>query len=412
MTKILPIRQRAQLYDTILKERIHTIIPDLMHRYDIDCWLVMCREFNEDPLFWSMVPHNTSTSGKACFIFTTVGGKFQAISVSRFHGDLSPMYDTTRWDPNKEEQYECVKRILEELNPKKIGVNISEINAMADGLSKTRYDYFVDQMGPELSSRIVSAELLCIGWLETRLPQELRLYEQIYKIMMDIIDRAFSTEVITPYQTTTNDVEDFIMEEVNRQSLPYWFTPTLDLQRKGEPNSRLNNCTILPGDLIHCDVGLKYLGLCTDTQRLGYIPMNYQDTVPQGLLDAMKTANRFQDIVRSNFAVGRSGNEVLMSSYAQAKEEGIEAMLYTHPIGFYGHGAGPTIGQYMKFEPIPGGGDLLLHKNTCFALELNIAQYVPEWDQKVYMYVEETVAFDGEKVNFLAEGRDRIILVK
>lgn len=413
MVNILPIEKQAVLYDDILKKRINTIVPQLMEAYDIDLWLVMCREFNEDPLFWSMVPFTTSTSGNACLIFSNVNHNFQAISVSTLHGELATMYDTSLWKIKEETQYECVKRLIEELNPSKIAVNISDICAMADGLSKSRYDFFVQGLGEELSKRIISAELLCIGWLETRLDEEMRLYEQIYKIMMDIVERAFSSECITPYVTTTTDVEFFIMEEITKLGLPYWFTPTLDLQRKGGTSSRMNKVVLLPGDLIHCDVGLKYLGLCTDTQRLGYIPHNYEEQVPQGILDAMKTANQWQDIVCTNFEVGKSGNDVLMSSLTMAKEKQMNVMLYTHPIGFYGHGAGPTIGRYSKQGPIEGAGDLLLKANTCFALEGNIAQRVPEWDnQEVYMYVEETVAFDGKKVNFLDDKRKRIIIVK
>ena len=88
-------------------------------------------------------------------------------------------------------------------------------------------------------------------------------------------------------------------------------------------------------------------------------------------------------------------------------------MLYTHPIGFYGHGAGPTIGLYDNQGFVPGNGERPLHDSTCYALELNVLEPVSEWGgQDVWFYVEETIAFSGGETFFLDPDRDKIQLVK
>ena len=90
----------------------------------------------------------------------------------------------------------------------------------------------------------------------------------------------------------------------------------------------------------------------------------------------------------------------------QAKAEGIRAMLYSHPIGVYGHGAGPCMGMYDNQGFVPGHGEYRLHRNTCYALEGNTTSYVPEWDQDVCFMIEETIACTGSgQTNFMDDRR-------
>ena len=132
--------------------------------------------------------------------------------------------------------------------------------------------------------------------------------------------------------------------------------------------------------------------------------------VPEDLRNGMKVNNRFQDIVRENMKPGRTGNEVLMAALDQAKAEGIQATLYSHPCNMYGHGPGPTIGLWNQQSVIPVKGDIELDVNTTYALELNVK--VPCKNKDYYIYTEETVLLDENGVHFLYEGRDQITLIR
>ena len=48
--KTLDMRQRAEVIDAWLEERVKTVLPDLMRREGIDMWLIIAREYNEDPI--------------------------------------------------------------------------------------------------------------------------------------------------------------------------------------------------------------------------------------------------------------------------------------------------------------------------------------------------------------------------
>ncbi len=409
-TDILTMREQAAVMDDILKDRLQNMIPRLLRETGYDMWLVLCREYNEDPVFSTLTPFLMQNASRLCCLIFSLSkdGKYEALNLSRPNGALSPYY-THCYDPKTQTQYEAIVKAVKDRGAEKIAVNVSPHCAMGDGLS---HQLWCD-LQKELGDRLICDDRMAVRWLETRTEKELQLYRDIYKIAMDIQKEAYSAEVITPGVTTTTDVEWYIMQRINDMGLSFWFSPDVDLQRKGCDGARMSGVVIEKGDLLHTDMGLTYLGLNTDSQRLAYVPRDGETEVPAGILAGMKKANRFQDIVRENYVEGRTGNEIFAAAVKQGKEEGIRPMLYTHPIGFYGHGAGPTIGLYDNQGFVPGNGERPLHDSTCYALELNVLEPVPEWGgQDVWFYVEETIAFSGGETFFLDPDRDKIQLVK
>ena len=406
---IYPIREQYRIMDEILKDRIDNLMPKLMKECGIDMWLIASREYNEDPVFKTITPALVkSASRMSCFIFSIdKDGQYEALSVTRPNPAFAPFY-TPAYLKEDVDQFAAIKRIVSEKQPKSVAVNISESCAQADGLSKMLYDQLFEVIG----DKMVPDDRIAVRWLETRVQKELELYPQLYKVAMDVLKEAYSLDVITPSVTTTTDVEYYIMQRISDMGLEAWFSPDVDLQRQGSSNKRMTGEVIEKGDLLHTDMGITYMGLNTDSQRLAYVLKDGEKEIPKGILEGMKVGNRFQDIVRENYIEGRSGNEIFIASMEQAKKENIKAMLYTHPIGFYGHGAGPTIGLYDRQEAIPVRGDRILYDSTCYALELNTTSAVPEWDgQEVCFMIEETIAFKDGKTSFKDDDREKIIAI-
>ena len=405
---ILPMREQFQLCDEILKDRLQNLMPQLMKECGVEMWLIICSEYNEDPVFKTITPARMRNASRlVCLIFSLdKDGKYEALNLSRPNPAFSPYY-THCYDPKTQNQWEAIKKAVLDRNPSKVAVNVSRISAQADGISKRLWDDLYEQLG----DRMVADDRMAIRWLETRSQRELELYPSIYRIAQEIQREAYSLDVITPGVTTTDDVEYYIMQRINDMGLDFWFSPDVDVQRPGS-DARMSGVVIEKGDLLHTDMGLTYLNLNTDSQRLGYILKDGETEIPKGLLDGFKRGNRFQDIVRENCIKGRTGNEIFFASMEQAEKEGIRAMLYTHPIGFYGHAAGPSFGMYDNQGFVPGHGELKLNDDTCYALELNVTEYVPEWGQDVRFMMEETISFTGGETYFNDDYRDQIILVK
>ncbi len=415
MRKVLSLKQQAELFDNALKDRLDNLLPELMKRENISMWVIMNREYNEDPVYLSLVPRLVRNARRlSCLIFfLNEQGKLERYCIGNDR-DFNGCYTVIPWDPMTQDRMQILRELIDRLNPANIALNYSSVTQFADGLSKSLYDGFVSAMNEDIMSRVISAEHIVTAWLQTRSRQELVRYKAVNALAKEIIEEAFSSKVITPGITTTTDVEWFLMEAINENGLVCWFTPTVDLQRKGDIGGRVSDEIILPGDMLHCDFGLEYMGLCTDTQRIFYVPREGETEPPQYLQDAYKKTLRFMDIVAEQCVTGKTGDNILLDSVAQAESEGLKPHLYTHPIGVHGHAAGPCIGLYYKSGAVGGTGEYPLYPNTCYALELNTKVVVPEWDNiELWVMREETVCFKKDhSLEYLMEDHDIFKLVK
>jgi Xaa-Pro aminopeptidase len=412
---ILPEKARAEVKNEILEWRLEHIIPELMRREGIDMWLIICREYNEDPVYLSMVPEPTMAARRTSILIFHDKGEKEGVErlTGSFYG-MGKWYKSIFTDQSKE-QMEVLADYIKKTKPKKIGINESETWAFGDGLSASFKTSLVEALGPEYSSRLVSAENLCVGWLETRSPREMSLYRHICGIAHDIIAEFFSNKVIVPDATTTEDVVWWIRQRITDLGLETWFHPSVSIQRspKDAHIYKDNPQVIRRGDLLHCDIGIVYLGLCTDTQQNAYVCRIGENDAPEGLKEALRRGNRLQDIVMGEHRVGRTGNEVLRSSLEKAKAEGLTPSVYCHPLGVHGHAAGFVVGLWNRQDGVPLRGDYPLYFNTCYAIEMNNLYKVPEWDnQEIRMGLEEGGVFTEEGCKFIDGRQTKLFLIK
>ncbi|NND63715.1 MAG: M24 family metallopeptidase [Flavobacteriaceae bacterium] len=415
--QILTERERAELKDEILADRFNNLLPQLMDRADIDMWLVISREYNEDPVMKTMLPAkwlNARRRTILVFYRDQEANTIEQLAVARYDVGKNIV---SAWDKEKQpNQWNRLVEIIRERNPKKIGINISKNFGLADGLVTTDYQELKEALPTDLESRLVSAEKLAIGWIETRTEKEMELYNTLVEITHGIIDEAFSSKVITPGTTTTDDVVWFMRQKVTDLGLETWFHPTIDIQRSDEAlKSHIYSFTkgekdkvIIPGDLLHCDFGITYIGLNTDCQQHAYVLKEGETEVPDFLQKAFKDGNRVQDIFTANFVTGKTGNEILLKSLEEGKAEGLRPSIYTHPLGTYGHSAGPTIGMWDSQGGVPGTGDYPLYPNTVYAIELNTTVTISEWNKDIRIMLEEA-GFYGENGFRYVNGRQEAV---
>ena len=406
VSEILPLRRQAEVRDGWLKTRLETLLPELMERAELDLWIIACREYNEDPVIMSMLPAaSMSARRRTILLFARhANGEVERLAVSRY--GIEGFYEGV-WNPDEEEQFACLARLVRERDPGRIGINVSQTFAFGDGISHTEHQQISDALGEPYASRLVSAESLCVGWLERRLPAEIAAYPRLAEMGHRIIARAFSSEVIHPGITTTDDVVWWMRQTMQSAGLSAWFQPTIDVQAPGKPFEFTESpCqTIQPGDLLHCDMGFHYLGLATDQQQHAYVLPPGETDAPAGIRAALQDANRLQDIHMAEMQVGRSGNDALRSALELAKAEDIRAQIYTHPLGYHGHAAGPLVGLWDRQGGVPGAGEYRLYDDTVYSIELNILKSVPEWDgQDVRIMLEEDAVLSGGEMRWL-DGR-------
>ncbi|NJD20017.1 MAG: aminopeptidase P family protein, partial [Gemmatimonadetes bacterium] len=364
-----------------------------MRREEIDLWLVITREYNDDPVFRSMAPLETYASRRRTILaFHDRGGEagVEAISVGRF--DYSGLFQLYR--THNDSQYVGLRRLVEERRPRRIGINVSDAWNHADGLSHNEYTRLVEALGP-WAERLTSAEMLAVGWLETKLPGETDQYRYAVRLAHQVIAEAFSNQVIVPGVTTTEDVAWWMRQRVAEMGMDLWFQPSVSIQRRGglPAGTPPDGHVIQRGDMLHTDFGLVMLGYSTDTQHNAYVLLPGETDAPEGLKAGLRKGNRLQEITVEHAKAGATGNQALAAALAQARAEGIAASIYCHAVGYHGHAAGPPIGMTDYQTGVPVRGDHVFHPNTWHAIELNAVHPVPEWGgQEVRFALEEDAA--------------------
>jgi hypothetical protein len=388
-----------------------------MEKTGIDMWVLIAREYNEDPIIKTMLPPTWLNARRTTIIVFSLDSEtknFESVAIARYaFGDNIPSIWNKEKQPN---QWEALKDYIVSKNPEKIGINTSSYESLADGLSKYHYDQLYNVLSPKFRKKIVSAEDLAIAWIETRTDLEMTAYSQLVEISSAIIREAFSTKVITPGVTTTDDVVWWMREKVIELGLDTWFHPTVDVQRNDDSDlyafdNNLKFDTILPGDLLHCDFGISYLTLNTDTQELGYVLKPEETSAPDFLVNALKDGNRVQDIFTNNFKQGATGNQILKKSLEQGKAEGLRPSIYTHPLGTYGHSAGTTLGMWDSQGGVPFSGDYPLQYNTSYAIELNTTVYIPEWKKDIRIMLEVPGFFGKNGFRYINGRQTELLLV-
>ena len=409
---ILPPRERAALENRILAERLDTLIPAIMRAEGIDLWLLVAREYFEEPVVASMLDaENMHARRRTILIFHDPGAgqPIERLTVSRY--GLGGLF-APAWNPDEQpDQWQAVAALIAARDPARIAINSSDISQFADGLTLSQYDRFMAALPPALHQRVTSGEGLAIRWLETRTPAEMELYPTIVRIAHSVIGEAFSRRVITPGVTTAKDVQWWYRERLMQLGLSAWFHPSVAIQRQGAKGMIDGDAVIQPGDLLWTDFGITYLGLNTDTQHLAYVLKPGESEAPAGLRQGLANSNRVQDYLTRAFKVGRSGNEVLALARADALAAGLDPSIYTHPIGSHGHGAGPSIGFWDNQKPDPRGAGPI-RANTAWSIELTSYATVPEWGgQRVDFRTEEDAFFDGETVRYIDGRQTEVTLI-
>jgi Xaa-Pro aminopeptidase len=408
---ILTLRDQNTFYNASLKVRLEQIVPEIMREEGIDLWLVICRENNEDPVYRSLVPFTTLYASRLQILVFHDRG---AAGVERFSVNFRQMGEWYKsvWDPTKMDQWARLAEVIRERSPKVIGINESDEDQYGDGLTASLKAQLVKAIGPEYAKRLKSAGRVAVRVLERRTPDELILYPQIAAIAHAIIAEAFSNQVITPGVTTTDDVVWWMRQRSLELGFVNWFHPSVSIQRPKDSSFK-DTRVIQRGDLLHCDFGIVYLNLCTDTQQQAYVLKEGETDAPAGLKRALALGNRLQDIHMEEMKPGRTGNQVLAAALRRAKDEGLRPQIYSHPLGVHGHAAGAPVGMTDKQDGVPFEGDYPFFASTVHSIELNNRADVPEWgNQDVRIALEQDAVLTKAGASFLDRRQTALHLIR
>lgn len=419
------MREQAEIQQQWLKLRLERVLPSLMRKHGVQMWLVICREYNEDPVFFSLVsPTLFAARRRTIYVFYDRGPEKGVERLALGGGSNGGLYTVYR-DPEVEGrevygegQWVLLRKLIDERKPAKIAINISHTHAFSDGLSSGEREKLETVLGPEHLKHVVRSENLALEYVSIRIPEMLPVYRRMMDTVHSLISRAFSNEVITPGRTTNEDVVWWLRQQVNNLGLGTWFHPSVRVQKAAKTGVSLlaedEPMVIDRGDVLHVDFGVTAMRLNTDTQHMGYVLRKGETDVPPGIKRALANANKLQDLLLERMKPGHSGNEVLADTLKAMNTAGIKGSIYTHPIGDHGHGAGPLIGLWDRQEGVPGRGDVNILPSTWFSIELSATTPVPEWNGKeLWVGQEEDASIDENgRISWVLKRQTEYHLVK
>src|SRR6476646_9592819 len=210
-------REQAALQQKWLDERMATVLPALMRKHKVDMWVVPMREYNEDPVFSSIVsPTTFAARRRTIYLFfdpcgpggspscskpveklamggTSQGGVFQAIRSTKAAAGPAGGQVQAQAELWGDEQWQVLKTEIEKRNPKLIAIDVSRVFAFNDGLSAGELEGMREALGPALAAKFKHADDLALDLVAARLPGENETYRQMQQVVWGIIDTAFSS---------------------------------------------------------------------------------------------------------------------------------------------------------------------------------------------------------------------------
>jgi Xaa-Pro dipeptidase len=399
----------------------HAMLLPMMRRHNIGMWIVVNEEFHDDPLSQYIAPPRPYTGNRDIFVFIDGGDKgLKKFAITGYtEENLARFFDAPTDEPRPAGP--TMRMLYDTWQPKTIGLGISGRRGQTRSLGYDAYKFLADAMGTEATSRFSSASDLIEEYLDTRLPEEMEYYRTAVAVTEAIVKHALSPAVITPGVTTVGDVRRHLYDALWNANVRTWFQPDLRVQRAGGEiaTSRgflavaTEGIVIEPGDLVHIDFGISYMGFDTDWQKMAYVLRPGETDAPPGLKQALQNTNTLQDaLMLRHSRPGLTGGTVFRATMAEMKEKGIEAMVYSHPIGTQGHGLGAGIDFRAANRSDTTALNSRLRLGSYISIELNTGTPVPEWGgKKVFVMMEDDAHLTPEGFRFFRPRQEQFYLI-
>ncbi len=437
----------SEVLRLIRNEKLDLILPGVMRDNNVDMWIHVTRNGDPDPL----TENFGSTSGY--LIFTDLGDRIEravfgtagAVEEIDVRGSRNIVRAISGYDFRTQDfsVYDELRDFVAERDPQTIAVNTSDWLAIADGISHSQYVKLEKILGQKYSARIVSAENVITDFRVRRTLREVALMTNALETHRQILERALSSEVITPGVTTLEDVGWWVKEQFFMRGLTNGFS-----SRVGSPGVLYSAVSdqsetdspqyvLQRGDFLSFDTGVRYLDyFSTDFKRNAYIMIEGEKSVPKSLQHAFDRAITARDIIRKQIKIGRTSGETLRAIilalekadyiYISTNDMGLEdyqltqktlantnksgAAVDLHSQGHHG-GSLVTVGPSMG--PFRSDRDhLMIQENHIFSLEYLVSTNLPERPGfPIIINIEGNHIVSSRGVEFLHPPNEKILLI-
>jgi Xaa-Pro aminopeptidase len=405
----------ANPWPEIRKKRIQELLPSAMERADVDVWMVICRENNNDPMALHIGGENAG--GTSFYVFYESNGKVKSVVFCSF-GEVTALTELGLHDSiisvsRGQDVFELATNFVKNVDPEKIAINISNSNSTADGLSHSQYQKLANNFGEDWEEKLVSSEELVYEWLSIKLPAEVEIMRKAAEITAQWEVEAYKT--IVAGKTTDAEVADFLNEKIKAYGFEDGWNPEQNPNVNSGPDrghSHATNKVIMPGDVIQTDFGIKVYGIwVTDIQRFAYVLKEGDNSAPEDIQRYWDVAKRGHRLVFENMKPGISGYELDKKQREWMKENGSLPVPWStgHPVGYVAHDVGPSLGGGQEGITPSAAALKPLREGMVFAYDGFYAWNIEGGEKTIS--VEEMVVVTEDGAEYLTPPQEELILV-
>ena len=398
----------------IRKKRINELLPAALKRAEVDAWLVICRENNNDPIAKHVGGENAG--GTAAFLFYNDAEGFHSLAIS-------PAGESTALDDlDIHDQVVSIERgksaisqaidFIKEIGFGKVAINSSGSNAMADGLSYTQREQINTLMGTEANKLVSSTELI-YEWLSIKLPEEVAILTKAAELTSAWQIEAY--EQVIPGVSTDADIAKYLKAKMDEYGVGDGWNPDQNPNVNSGPDRGHSHATdkiIMPGDVIQIDFGIKLYDMwVSDIQRFAYVLKDGETEAPDHIQNYWENAKAGSRAALAAMAPGVKGEDVDRAQRELMEAAGSRFVPWStgHPVGYVAHDVGPSLGGSQSTTPRPSAQKILLEGMT-FAFD-GFHCWEREDGTEKTISVEEMAVVTKEGARYLTKPQEELILI-
>jgi Xaa-Pro aminopeptidase len=398
----------------IRTQRITELLPQALKAAEVDCWIVICRENNNDPIADHVGGENAG--GTAAFLFYndesgfhsrvfSPSGEATALADLKIHDTVVPVERGTS----------AVKMAAEFIKAQSfeaIAINSSSTNSIADGLSYSQRMDLEEQLG-ETSSLLVPSTELVYQWLSIKLPAEVDILRKAAQLTADWQIEAYKQ--VVPGESTDADIARFLKQKMATYGVKDGWSPDQNPNVNSgadRGHSHATDKVIMPGDVIQIDFGIKvYDRWVSDIQRFAYVLKEGETEAPEDIDYYWESAKAGNRAALNAMKPGAKGLDVDRAQRILMEKAGSDYVMWStgHPVGYVAHDVGPNLGGSQASHVRPAAQKVIKEGMT-FAFDGFHAWELDNGGVKT-ISVEEMAVVKEDGADYLIAPQEDLILI-
>jgi len=432
---------RYKMLNVVRKDKFNFIMPRAMRDNNIDMWIHVMKRGVPDPfeLDFGVYPDyflSHQDYATVYIVFTDRGGDRIERALFGTGTSVSATAGRSVYDIFGAEG-DFAKHVAER-NPKHIAVNMSEWLPHLDTLSYTGYFKLCKMLGDENAKKLVSSEKVLTDFRVRRVQSEIILFAKACAMQRDLMESAYKN--LIPGVTRKEDMSWYGQGWLLDKGIENYYyginrLPQIMHSCVSDPSKWNDRDYIYQrGDLIKWDWGIDYLNFGTDFKRWAYILREGEEDLPTSVQHAWDQAVKAREVLRKTIKSGPTALETLgivnkaiedagfvstpFANTAEDKEiiaslgdsEKTGFSMDCHCVGNSGGSqvaVGPSVSPFRKDR-----AHLKIEPNHLIAFEFTIHSWIPEWNKRLMINLEEDALVTERGVESLYPSQEKIILIR